>query len=443
MGVRGLKSAEDRIDMAEFEVRAYPELWQELDMDVARFDKARQMLGQAYGSIYLCQDHRPEKMAYFDNMIAEIHGGRVQELVEAKKQGRPVVGTFCVYIPEEVVVAAGGVCVGLCGGSQGSIPDAEKILPRNICPMVKSAFGFKAGRICPYFQAVDFVYGETTCDAKKKTWEILDRLVPTYVMEITQMKNKRDKTLWREEVRDFKAKVEEVAGKTIGSEELAAAIRVINDKRRALQRLTRLRSHNPAPISGKDALLIEQIAFYDEPVRFAAQVNELCDELDRRVKEGKGVLAADAPRIMISGTPMALPNWKLHHIVESAGAVIVNEESCIGTRYFKDLIDENKTELDDQLDVLTDRYMQIDCSCFTPNNERIDQVLKEYRESKAHGIIHYSLQFCHTYNIEEIRIKEACLQAGIPYLSIESDYSTEDVGQLQTRVEAFLEQLRG
>jgi benzoyl-CoA reductase/2-hydroxyglutaryl-CoA dehydratase subunit BcrC/BadD/HgdB len=92
---------------------------------------------------------------------------------------------------------------------------------------------------------------------------------------------------------------------------------------------------------------------------------------------------------------------------------------------------------------LTKRYMNIDCSCFTPNDERIDQVLKEFRESQADGIIHYSLQFCHTYNIEEIRIREACAREGIPYMFIESDYSPEDVGQIQTRVEAFLEQIRG
>ena len=309
--------------------------------------------------------------------------------------------------------------------------------------MVKSAYGFKAGKICPYFQSVDFVYGETTCDAKKKTWEILDRLVPTHVMEIPQMKNKRDKTLWLEEVKDFKAKVEEVCKHTITPEDLSEAIQIINNKRRALQRLTKIRANNPAPISGKDALLIEQIAFYDEPVRFAEKVNELCDELDQRVKTGEGVTNGASPRVMVSGTPMALPNWKVHNLVETAGAVVVNEESCIGTRYFKDLIDENKSTLDEQLEVLTDRYMQIDCSCFTPNDERIDQILKEYKESNAQGILHYSLQFCHTYNIEEIKVREACEQEGIPYLSIETDYSPEDVGQLQTRIEAFLEQIRG
>ena len=424
-----------------FEIKAYPEMWAELDMDVPRFDKARLMLGEMYQKTYLSQQKRPIAMAYFDNMIAEIHGGRIKELLAAKAEGRPVIGTFCVYIPEEIVLAAGGICVGLCGGSQGSVPDAEKILPRNICPMVKSAFGFKVGRICPYFQAVDFVYGETTCDAKKKTWEILDTMVPTYVMEIPQLKRQRDLDLWLAEVKDFKTKVEEVAGKTITEKDLSKAISVMNNKRKALQRLNSLRHHNPTPISGKDGLLIEQIAFYDEPVRFTEKVNALCDELEERIKNGVAVPTKNAIRVMVAGTPMALPNWKIHNLVEGAGAVIVNEESCIGTRYFKDLIDESATTMENMLVALTDRYKEIDCSCFTPNDERISQVIKEFRDSQAQGIINYSLQFCHTYNIEEIRIRQACEREKIPYLFIESDYSAEDIGQLQTRIEAFLEQI--
>jgi benzoyl-CoA reductase/2-hydroxyglutaryl-CoA dehydratase subunit BcrC/BadD/HgdB len=145
----------------------------------------------------------------------------------------------------------------------------------------------------------------------------------------------------------------------------------------------------------------------------------------------------------VSGTPMALPNWKVHNLIENAGGIVVNEESCIGTRYFKDLMDEKNGSLDAQLIALTERYMKIDCSCFTPNTDRVDQVLKEYRESKAQGVLHYCLQFCHTYNIEAIKIKEACAKNNIPFLSIESDYSPEDIGQLQTRIEAFLEQVRG
>jgi len=430
-------------ELKSFEVKAYPEMWKSLGMNVERFEKMRCVLGDVYQKTYLLQDNRPKGMDYFDNLIAEIHGGRIAEILEAKKKGAPVVGTFCVFVPEELIVAAGGICLGLCGGSPGSIPDAEKTLPRNICPMVKSAYGFKVGKICPYFQSVDFVYGETTCDAKKKTWELLDREVPTYVMEIPQMKRERDRVMWLEEVKDFKKKMEDVTKKPITIEALQRATKVMNAKRKTLQRLTALRSHTPAPISGKDGLLIEQIAFYDDPVRFTEKLNALCDELDARVKKGEGVSKPNAPRILVSGTPMALPNWKLHNIIENSGAVVVNEESCIGTRYFKDLMSETDGNMDSMLANLTDRYMKIDCSCFTPNNERIDQVIKEYKDSKAQGVIHYCLQFCHTYNIEAIRIKEACEKNNIPFLAIESDYSAEDVGQIQTRVEAFLEQVRG
>ncbi len=430
--------------MAEnFQIKSDPELWARLDMDVERFKNIPPMLTQVFTNVFLGQHNRPKAMAYFDDMVSNIFSGRISEIVAARDAGRPVIGTFCVYVPEEIIQAANGVCIGLCGGSQGSIADAEKILPRNICPMVKSAFGFKVGRICPFFQAVDFVYGETTCDAKKKTWELLDQYVPTHVMEIPQMKRERDKQLWVEEVRDFKTAIEARVGREITLEDLQAAVTTLNAKRQALQRLNSLRHHRPAPISGRDMLLIEQIAFYDIPERFTVQVNALCDELEARIASGDCVAPAETPRIMVSGTPMALPNWKLHNIIESAGAVVVNEESCIGTRYYKDTIDSAGAGMDEILLKLTERYMKIDCSCFTPNDERIDQVLKEYRESGAQGIIDYCLQFCHTYNIEAVKLREACAREGIPFMSIESDYSPEDVGQLQTRVEAFIEQIRG
>ena len=428
---------------SEFQVKSDPELWEKLGMDVPRFSGMPTMLTNAYRGIFLSQKNRPEAMAYFDTMVENIHTGRIREIVDAKESGKPVIGTFCVYVPEELVVAAGGICIGLCGGAQGSIADAEKILPRNICPMVKSAFGFKVGKICPYFQVVDLVYGETTCDAKKKTWELLDRYVPTHVMEIPQMKRERDKVLWVEEVKEFKTAVEKITGNQTDFDAIACGIKTINAKRAALQRLNSLRHHNPTPISGKDMLLIEQIAFYDEPVRFAKQVHELCDELDRRIQEGVAVAPKSTPRILVSGTPMALPNWKLHHIIESSGAVVVNEESCIGTRYYKDLIEEGSENVEQQLERLTERYMKIDCSCFTPNDDRIDQVIREYEESAAEGVIDYCLQFCHTYNIEAVKLREACEKRGIPFMAIETDYSPDDVGQLQTRVEAFIEQIRG
>ena len=427
----------------QFQVKSDLNLWAELDMDVERFKNVPPVLTQVYKDIFLSQNNRPESMAYFDEMISNIYTGRIQEMVAAKKAGHPVIGTFCVYVPEEVIHAAGGVCVGLCGGSQATIPDAEKTLPRNICPMVKSAFGFKVSRMCPFFQVLDFVYGETTCDAKKKTWELLDKHVPTHVMEIPQMKRKRDKDLWVEEIKDFKQAVEEMTGKAISVAELKSSIDTLNTKREALQRLNNLRHHNPSPISGRDMLLIQQIAFYDIPERFTDKVHELCDELEVRCKDNNVVAPKETTRVMVSGTPMALPNWKLHNIIESSDAIVVNEESCIGTRYYKDTIETTGQSMDEMLEKLTERYMKIDCSVFTPNDDRITQVIKEYRDSEAQGIIDYCLQFCHTYNIEAVKLREACEAEGIPFMTIESDYSPEDIGQLQTRIEAFIEQIQG
>ena len=257
------------------------------------------------------------------------------------------------------------------------------------------------------------------------------------------MKRQKDRDLWLDEVKDFKTKIEEMSKKTITADALTEAIRIMNNKRSALRRLNNVRHHIPSPISGRDVLLVEQIAFYDDPVRFAEKINTLCDELDARVKDGIYSAPPAAPRIMVSGSPMALPNWKIHNLVESAGGIVVNEESCIGTRYFNDNITETDGNINDQLSALTNRYMKINCACFTPNDERGDQVISEYRASKAEGLIHYSLQFCHTYNIEAIKIREICDKEGIPFLAIETDYSSEDLGQLQTRVEAFLEQING
>jgi len=419
------------------------EAFKNIGVNIERFNAQQCITGSLYAETFKKQNNRPKGMEYFDDMVSDIYGKRIREILNAKKEGRIVVGNFCVFVPEELILAVNGVSIGLCAGSQGPIPDAERILPRNICPLVKSAYGYALTKSSPYFQSVDFVCGETTCDAKKKTWELMNKEIPTYVMEIPQMKRQKDRELWLEEIKGFKTKIEQDSKITISSDALDKAIKIMNEKRSSLKRLNKLRHHIPSPISGKDVLLAEQIAFYDNPERFTGKVNELCDELEDMIKNGIYAAPAEATRVMISGSPMALPNWKIHNIVEEGGGVVVNEESCIGTRYYNDNIVGADSDIDEKLSALTDRYMKINCACFTPNDERIEQVINEYRDSGAQGIIHYSLQFCHTYNIEAIKIKERCGSEGIPFLSIESDYSSEDIGQLQTRIEAFLEQIRG
>jgi benzoyl-CoA reductase/2-hydroxyglutaryl-CoA dehydratase subunit BcrC/BadD/HgdB len=422
----------------------YNKMYQELGIDIEKHNELMSALGEIYPEFFLKQKNRPKNMEYFDYVMSEFHGQRIVEILEKKREGKPLVGTFCIFVPEEIVVGAGGVCYGLCGGAEFSISESEKDLPRNICPLIKSAYGFKVQKTCPYTQASTFIYGETTCEAKKKTWEILNDIHPTHVMHIPQMKREKDKTIWKSEIYDFKSHIESITKKELTFEELKKGIQIIDDKRVAMQRLDKLRSSQVVPISGKDGLLINQISFYDDPERFTKHVNLLCDELEQRVKDEVSVVAKDTPRIMVIGTPMAPPNWKLHHVVESLGGVIINEEACIGHRYYKDLINiEGAKNIDDLMENMLNRYMKIDCACFTPNSGRTEKILKMFKDKKVDGIIYYSLAFCHTYNVESKKVLDKLQKEKIPVLKIESDYSMEDIGQITTRVEAFLEIIRG
>ncbi len=170
--------------------------------------------------------------------------------------------------------------------------------------------------------------------------------------------------------------------------------------------------------------------------------NTLCDELEQRGKNKEGVRPQGTPRILMSGCPMAVPNWKMPHLVESAGGLIVGEESCVGERGNRNLVDDSGQTVDELIEALVNRYFQIECAIFTPNPDRLERIKKMYSDSKADGVIHYSIQFCQPYIMESIPVEKALEAEGIPCLRVETDYSMEDAGQLSTRIEAFLEVLR-
>ena len=423
-------------------MKDYTTMWEEIGLNIDAHAGLLGVLTDAYKGIYLSQKNRPKGMEYFDFVISEVHGLRIEEIYEAKKAKRKIVGTFCVYVPEEIILAVDGICIGLCAGAEVGSSEAERFIPRNTCALIKAFMGFKLAGLCPYVELTDLIVGETTCDGKKKAYEMFNDITKkVYVMELPDMKSAGDRMLWLGEVRRFRQKMEELSGKKITLEALRKAASVVNAKRKALQRLSRLRAADPSPISGLDALLVNQIAFYDDPVRFTEMTNKLCDELEGRVKKGMGVTDRGLPRILISGSPMAIPNWKLHSIIEGSGAVVVGEESCVGERNHRNLLDENFSSVDEALEKIASRYMGINCACFTPNTERMDDIKSLVDSLHADGVIHYSLQFCTPYMMEAYKAEKAITK--VPFMRIETDYSMEDVGQLKSRVEAFIEMVKG
>ena len=418
----------------------YTKMWTDLGLNLDNHDALLENLGGAYQSIFMSQEHRPEGMGYFDFVMSEAHGLRIQELRDEQEAGRKIIGSFCVFVPEELVLAAGCTSVGLCAGADFAQEEVEKVLPRNTCSLIKSFFGFKLGKVCPYMEVSDLIVGENTCDGKKKSFEIFSQMVPNFFqMDLPQNKAPMARKLLKHEYEAFIAKLEEMTGKRIGLEDLKQGIATVNAKRNALARLSKLRTANPSPISGLDALLINQIAFLDNPVRFTGKVNALCDELELLVKENKGAKVENAPRVVISGCPMAIPNWKVPAVIEATGAVIVGEESCIGERGQRNKTDASAETIDGLIDAVVDRYFKIDCAVFTPNQERVEHIKEMAKNTNADGVIHYGLQFCQPYIMESFSVEKTLEKDGVSVLRLETDYSQEDMGQLSTRVEAFVE----
>ena len=413
-------------------------MWAELGMNLEAHDQLCAVLPGAIGDVFMSQENRPECMDYFDMVLADVHGLRPAELVEFRKNGGKVFGTFCAYVPDEVIFAAGGIATGLCAGSQFWVPGGEKYLPANTCPLIKAMLGARFEKTCPFYRLADMYIGENTCDGKKKAYEILGTDVPMHIMDLPQMKREKDFAKWADEIKDLIAVVEKETGNKVTEANLAENIKKINAKRAALQRLYDLRKNKNVPISGTDVLLISQIAYYDDPERFATMVNKLCDELEKRVADGVNV-AAGKKRILVSGTPMAIPNWKLHNLIETSGGVVVCEETCTGTRYFENQVKEDGKTLDEMVQNIADRYMGINCACFTPNTARADDVLRLAKEWDVDGVIDISLMFCQTYDIEGRSLEQRCKDAGIPFLGIETDYTDNDAQQLKTRIGAFIE----
>jgi benzoyl-CoA reductase/2-hydroxyglutaryl-CoA dehydratase subunit BcrC/BadD/HgdB len=364
---------------------------------------------------------------------------RIAQLKEERENGIKVVGTLCLYVPDEIIFAAGADRIVLCGGRADTIPVAEQSLPRNICPLIKSSFGAVVdgccgGNLaCAHVPLVDVVVAEATCDGKKKMYEILPDYLPTYVLDLPQKPGSPEAlNYFLSELRKFGKFMEGLTGNVVSDDALKREIRSANETKRLLHRLFGLRRRDPPPIRGSEVLRVMQKQFFLSPDQFRQGVGQLCNEMEHVTPD-----ARTGPRIMISGCPMAAGNTKVPDIIEQKGGVIVVEESCTGTRSFWDLVDEDK----DPWTALAERYLEIPCACMTPNDQRVARIVDLAKQYDVHGVVYYTLQFCHAYNIERLRVQRALKKEKIPLLAIESDYGDSDTEQIGIRVDAFLEMI--
>lgn len=358
-----------------------------------------------------------------------------------KKNGGKIAGCLCTYTPQEILDAGGIGNVGLCGTSNETIPDAEKVLPKNLCPLIKSTYGFAMTEKCPYTYFSDIIIGETTCDGKKKMYELLGEIKDVHIMHLPQGKDRPyvyDN--WYQECIYLKEILEKKFDIKITDENLRNAARKRNELRKLYVELYQLQKNIPPVMRGTDIMIAMQKGTFALDVD--TQINNIKSLIkeakERYFEKGERPVSKKEKRILITGCPSGGLIEKVGIVIEENGGVIVCKDDCGGERTNTQMIDENA---DDIMRAISNRYMEINCSVFTPNDARIENTLKMIDEYKVDGVIELVLQACHTFNVESTKVQRAVEDIGIPYMKLETDYSTADSGQIKTRIAAFIEML--
>ena len=395
----------------------------------------------------------PQGMHYFINIMRDAFVKDQGEdfsnpFCRQVANNRKVIGTYCIMVPEELIYAAGAIPVRLCGGSYEASCIGDELVPRDTCPVVKASLGFSSLNLISLYRKCDAVIIPTTCDAKRKMGEELSRFTEVWMLEVPHVKESEgSRRQWLEQLYVLKKNIEKLTGKRFRSgkirrKALDAAIKMVGRAQYEARRLYEIRKSSLPVILGSEAMLAINAYSYNAASEWTGEMAELNDELEDRRAKGLSVYSEHAPRILLAGSPPIFPNWKIPSLVEEMGGVIVADESCMGSRYLYDPVGITEKSLADMMVGIAARYiMPCVCPSFAPNEDRLYRLLQMVDEFNIHGIIYHVLKGCVIYDFELIRVERIMKKKNIPLLRVETDYSPEDIEQLRTRVEAFIEML--
>ena len=359
---------------------------------------------------------------------------------ELKEQGRRIVGVFCTFTPWELILAADAVAVVLCGIGDDNIPAAEVRLPKNLCPLIKASYGAAVTDKCPFFYFSDMVLAETTCDGKKKIYELMGELKHCHIMQLPPGRyGKGALEFWKQEVISVKEDLEQFYGITITEQKIRDAIHLRNRERKAVLDFFEVARLKPSPITGYEIMTVISSN------EFSPDLEEKIAYLEKRTAELKNLYEREykgkpsRPRILITGCPVTGVMDKVIKRIEEMGADVVGYENCCGPREKKDPIDETK----DPITAIAEKYLRVNCSVMSPNPGRLEALGTQIDEYQVDGVVEVLLQACHTFAIESDAVKTfVTREKNIPYLALTTDYSTADQGQIDTRLNAFVEMLQ-
>ena len=364
-------------------------------------------------------------------------------IAEAKEKGKKVVGTYCIYSPYELAIAAGAIPVSLCGTRADSIPAAEVELPRTLCPLIKSSYGFLLNDSCPYLSASDLIIADTTCDGKKKMFELMGQKKKLVLLQLPHNQDEEvGLPYWTAQFHHLCGVLEEEFGVSITAEKLREAVALMNRERLAIKRVMDSAKYIPSPVTGMQLLeMAFKTSFFPDKEAGIALLNEVADELEDLGKKGISPFTKATPRILLTGVPTGLGSHKVVALLEECGASVVCLDNCTGYKKTQVINDESNGQSKDEiLSELARRYLNIPCSVMSPNPHRYTTLKRLVEEFSVDAVVDLTWQGCHTYNVEAFSLKKFIVEElRLPALHLETDYSASDTEQLRVRIEAFLE----
>ena len=347
------------------------------------------------------------------------------------------IGSYCVMIPDELIYALGFRPLRLCAGHSVAALVGDELVPRDACPVVKASMGFHAMRTLPIYEQCRLAVLPMTCDAKRKCASLLADYLTVIPLRIPAAKSDENFEQMVEDMWGLTRSLSALTGAKLTNQALVRSVREINGAQKEAYKLYGFLKKGR--ISGSQVMAVMNSYCYDMPAAWTKHV-ELLNLYLETIGQTQSPGPRKKPRILIAGAPVTFPNFKLPFLLESAGAQIVGDETCMAGRLLYDPVVPVDLSTAGIIRALTARYVAA-CTCpvFDQAEDRLYNIEERLCFTGAEGVIYHVLRGCAPYDYEFQAVEELCGHLGIPILRLETDFSAEDAEQVRIRLEAFCE----
>jgi len=373
-----------------------------------------------------------------------------QKISEARKNGKKVVGYFCSYGIEELILAAGMLPVRLAfGGEPEAVSAGEDFLKPDSCPYTCSCLGYKKLSTVFYYDVVDAVCVAYTYNSMRRVQEYWGEYfqLPSFPLGLPQthdiLRTKPQAIeYFKNELQLLRRRLGEFRGKEIEDREIHRAITLCNQIREKLLALYKYPLYGNSPIEWRQILQITQAGFLMDRGDFLKKLEIIDGALQRKKLED--IPHDKRSRLMIVGSIIGIGDDKVLDIIGQACGNIVADSVCTGSMFLRKKVPVYNI-MEDPIDVLAKRYLyNVPCPFMTDMKRRLNRLVKIAKDYRVHGVIYYNLKHNETWRSEFKAIKDTLYrELSVPTLLIETDYSPSDTDTTRADVYAFIKRIGG